>query len=149
MSAACNLFDAEGRLINTSTAWPAPTVNVADRPYFRISGPSARAGHDHRAGVQPHQRRLDHRDRPQGHRQNGEFIGAVGRGIESANFEKFFATVALAQGAAIAMHHRDGTLLARYPHVAEMIGKNFRNGPAIQQQVFEMPHHDVAPDQPD
>ena len=28
------------------------------------------------------------------------------------------------------MHHRDGTLLARYPHVAEMIGKNFKTGPA-------------------
>ena len=49
----------------------------------------------------------------------GEFIGAVGRGIESANFEKFFASVALAQGSAISMHHRDGTLLARYPDVAE------------------------------
>ena len=36
------------------------------------------------------------------------------------------------------MHHRDGTLLARYPHVDEMIGKNFRTGPASQQQVFEL-----------
>src|SRR5205807_1566854 len=32
---------------------------------------------------------------------------------------------------------RDGTLLARYPHVEEMIGKNFRTGPASQQLVFE------------
>ena len=38
------------------------------------------------------------------------------------------------------MHHRDGTLLARYPHVTEMIGKNFRKGPASQQQVFELPY---------
>ena len=30
-----HLFDADGRLINTSTAWPAPPVTVADRPYFR------------------------------------------------------------------------------------------------------------------
>ena len=37
------------------------------------------------------------------------------------------------------MHHRDGTLLARYPHVAEMIGNNFRTGPAVQRQVFEQP----------
>ena len=30
-----NIFDAEGNLINASAGWPAPTVNVADRPYFR------------------------------------------------------------------------------------------------------------------
>jgi len=69
---------------------------------------------------------------------NGEFLGVIGRGIEPANFEKFFATVALGSGASIAMHHSDGTLLARYPHVAEMIGKNFKTGPAAQQQVFEL-----------
>ena len=32
---------------------------------------------------------------------NGEFLGAIGRGIEPANFEKFFATVALGKGAAV------------------------------------------------
>jgi diguanylate cyclase (GGDEF)-like protein/PAS domain S-box-containing protein len=46
--------------------------------------------------------------------------------------------VALGPGAAISMHHRDGTLLARHPHVEEMIGKNFRTGPANQQRVFEL-----------
>ena len=71
---------------------------------------------------------------------NGEFLGAIGRGIEPASFEKFFASVALGPEAAIAMHHRDGTLLARYPHVDEMIGKNFKTGPASQQQVFELAH---------
>src|ERR1700738_4198979 len=30
-----NVFDADGTLINTSTAWPVPSINVADRPYFR------------------------------------------------------------------------------------------------------------------
>ena len=65
-----HLFDAEGRLINTSAAWPVPPVTVADRPYFRtFKTEPLRAGDDRRAGVQPHHRRLDHRDRPQGHRQ--------------------------------------------------------------------------------
>ena len=70
---------------------------------------------------------------------NGEFLGVIGRGIEPVNFERFFASIALGTGAAIAMHHRDGTLLARYPHMDGMIGKNFRTGPASQQQVFERP----------
>ena len=30
---------------------------------------------------------------------NGEFMGVVGRGIEPANFEKFFASVVLGEGA--------------------------------------------------
>ena len=70
----------------------------------------------------------------------GEFLGLIGRGIEPVNFEKFFATVALGPGASIAMFHSDGTLLARYPHVADMIGKNFKAGPAAQRPVFELAH---------
>jgi hypothetical protein len=70
----------------------------------------------------------------------GEFLGAIGRGIEPVNFEKFFATVALGPGATFAMHHTDGTLLARYPHVADMVGKNFKTGPVAQRQIFESPH---------
>src|SRR5438445_7218019 len=30
-----NIFDADGQLINASTAWPVPSINVGDRPYFR------------------------------------------------------------------------------------------------------------------
>ena len=37
------------------------------------------------------------------------------------------------------MHHNDGTLVARYPHVADMVGKNFKTGPAVQRQIFEQP----------
>jgi diguanylate cyclase (GGDEF)-like protein/PAS domain S-box-containing protein len=65
--------------------------------------------------------------------RNGEFIGAIGRGIEPASFENFFASVALGEGAAISMYHSDGTLLARYPHVEAMIGLNFAGGPVHQQ----------------
>ena len=56
---------------------------------------------------------------------HGEFFGAIGRGIEPAHFEKFFASLALGDDAAISMVHRDGTLLARYPHNDSMIGRNF------------------------
>jgi len=136
-----NVFDADGTLINTSTAWPVPSVSVADRDYFRAfkSGP-----HAPDAVVEPVFSRITGAWTTVLARKvtgpNGEFLGAIGRGIEPANFEKFFASVALGTGAAIAMHHRDGTLLARYPHAEEMIGKNFRTGPESQQQVFELAH---------
>ncbi|MGE0287834.1 MAG: EAL domain-containing protein [Bradyrhizobium sp.] len=145
LSALCNvgglhLFDDEGRLINSSAGWPAPAVNVADRPYFRAfkSDP-----HAPDMIVEPIYSRITGiwttaiLRRISG--PNGEFIGVIGRGIKSTNFEKFFATVALAPGASISMHHRDGTLLARHPNLPELIGKNFRSGPANQQRVFEEP----------
>ncbi|MET3845788.1 EAL domain-containing protein [Bradyrhizobium sp. OAE829] len=133
-----NVFDVEGRLINSSAAWPAPPVNVADRAYFKTfkSGPESPT-----VVIEPVYSRVTGVWTTVIARKvtgpNGEFLGAIGRGIEPANFEKFFASVALGSDAAIAMHHRDGTLLARYPHVAEMIGKNFKSGPASQRLVFE------------
>jgi hypothetical protein len=33
----------------------------------------------------------------------------------------------LGEGAAISMYLRDGTLLARYPHIERMIGSNVRS----------------------
>jgi diguanylate cyclase (GGDEF)-like protein len=133
-----NIFDANGALINASAMWPVPTVSVADRPYFRTfkSDPNSPD-----MLIEPVLSRITGAWTTVIARKvtgpNGEFLGAIGRGIEPANFEKFFASVALGSGAAISMHHRDGTLLARYPHVDEMIGKNFKSGPASQQQVFE------------
>jgi len=135
-----HLFDDEGRLINSSKAGPLPPVNVADRPYFKTfkSDPQSPS-----VLIEPVYSRITGIWTTVIARKvtgpNGEFIGAIGRGIESANFEKFFATVVLGPDSAIAMHHRDGTLLARHPHLPEIIGKNFRTGPAVQQRVFEQP----------
>ena len=133
-----NVFDADGTLINASAAWPVPPVSVADRAYFRTFKSDPRSPD---MLVEPVYSRITGvwttviARRITG--PNGEFLGVIGRGIEPASFEKFFATVALGPGAAISMHHRDGTLLARYPHIDDMIGKNFKTGPARQQQVFE------------
>ncbi|HEX7925721.1 MAG TPA: EAL domain-containing protein [Bradyrhizobium sp.] len=135
-----NVFDADGALINSSGAWPLPQASIADRDYFNIFKSSP---YSPDMMVAPVVSRVSGNWTTAIVRKvtgpHGEFLGVVGRGIEPATFEKFFSTVALGDGAAISMHHRDGTLLARYPHVEEMIGKNFRAGPANQQQVFELP----------
>ena len=128
-----NVFDSDGALINSSDAWPAPAVSIADRAYFkdfksgsaltpvlielaqgRISG--ARIVVISRKVTGP----------------NGEFLGLVARAFAPANLEEFFASVALGKDATISIHHRNGTLLARYPHVESMIGMNFKAGPLFQ-----------------
>jgi diguanylate cyclase (GGDEF)-like protein len=133
-----NLFDADGALINSSRAWPMPAVNVADRPFFKTfkSDPKSPT-----VLVEPVHSRITGAWTTVLARKltgpNGEFLGAIGRGIEPASFAKFFASVALGEDATIAMHHRDGTMLARHPHVGEMIGRNFKTGPAHQRAVFD------------
>ena len=135
-----NVFDAEGNLINASAAWPAPQVNSADRAFFRTFKSGAQSPE---MLVEPVYSRVTGAWTTVIARKvtgpKGEFLGVIGRGIEPVNFEKFFATVALGPGASITMFHSDGTLLARYPHVADMIGQNLKTGPVAQRQMFELP----------
>lgn len=128
-----NLFDSEGALINSSSAWPVPDVNVSDRAYFKTfktdpQSPSVliEAVRSRVTGAWTIvlARKLTGR--------NGEFLGAIGRGIEPSHFEAFLASVALEEDAAISMVHRDGTLLARYPHVKKMIGQSFKADPMFR-----------------
>jgi diguanylate cyclase (GGDEF)-like protein len=125
--ATINLFDVNGDLVNSSEVWPVPNVNVSDRDYFK----AFKSGTE----TAPIQIELL-RGRIAGrwativaHKltgPNGEFIGVVTRTILPAIFEKYFASVALREGAAISVYQRDGTLLARYPHIEHMMGSNVR-----------------------
>jgi diguanylate cyclase (GGDEF)-like protein len=125
-----NIFDVDGRLINSSSAWPVPPVSVADRSFFKTFKTDPRSPD---MLVEPVYSRITGvwttviTRRITG--AHGEFLGTVGRGIEAAHFEKFFASVALGEGATISMFHHDGTLLARYPHTESMIGRVFKPGP--------------------
>ncbi|MET4800628.1 EAL domain-containing protein [Bradyrhizobium sp. LB11.1] len=136
-----NVIDADGNVINSSTAWPAPKVNVADRSYYRTFRYDPQAPD---VLIEPVHSRISGAwtilivRKIMG--SHGEFMGIIGRGIEPANFEKFFETVMLGDGATISMLHRDGTLLARFPHSSEMMGHNFRNGSFEQQRIFALDH---------
>ena len=124
-----NIFDANGVLINSSSFWPVPAISVADRPYFRAFKTDPRSP---AMLVEPVYSRITGVWTTVIARKvtgpNGEFLSVIGRGIEPANFAKFFASLALGDDAAIAMFHRDGTLLARYPHADSLLGQNFAEG---------------------
>src|SRR4051812_2335944 len=136
-----NLIDSDGRLINSSETWPPPPVNVADRAFFKTfsSDPNSPL-----VVLEPFFSRITGTWTTVLARKlvgpDGEFLGVIGRGIEPAHFEKFFASVALGENAAISMFHRNGTLLARYPHVAEMIGRNFASGPLFEHVLSKADH---------
>ncbi len=127
------IFDSDGVVINSSGTWPLPAASVADRTYFKrfktdpqappvLTEPVLSVFTGHWTTVIAH--RLNGAD--------GVFLGVMARRIDPANYEKFFASVVLGPGSAISMFHGDGTMLARYPHVDELIGKNFRSAPLMQ-----------------
>jgi diguanylate cyclase (GGDEF)-like protein/PAS domain S-box-containing protein len=137
--AGVNLFDSKGILINSSRRWPVADIQISDRAYFRrliddvtllqaVDAVQSRLAPAHtivlaRKILGPH----------------GEFLGAVTRAVKPEALESFFASAGLGPEATIAMHRREGVLLARYPHAETMIGESFKNGPSEQRAVFEMP----------
>jgi len=127
-----NFFDVNGRLINSSGLWPLPDIDISDRSFFS----TLRTGEPFTSVLAEPVRsyitaswttvfahRLSGPD--------GAFLGVMGRRIDPASFEKFFATVALGSGSAISMFHRDGTLIARHPHVESMIGQKPAGVPLV------------------
>jgi diguanylate cyclase (GGDEF)-like protein/PAS domain S-box-containing protein len=130
------VFDSDGNLVNASGAWPPPKVNIAERAYFqRLKfDPQSRTvltepGHSIYTGnwttIIAH--RLSG--------PNGVFLGVMTRRIDPESFEKFFASVALGQGASIAMFHGDGTMLARYPHLEGQIGKKLNKSLLMERAL--------------
>jgi len=138
--AGINVFDANGQLINSSQSWPVPALNIADRNYFKDFTTDDRSPVVQLAPVNSRiaggwttviARKVVG--------PNGRFLGLVSRDISPANLERFFESLALGKGSAISLTHRDGTMLARYPHIEAMIGRNFRTGP-IQQILSRVDH---------
>ena len=134
--AGLNVFDSQGRLINSSRQWPVADRRISDRDYFKAIAfdpnresevaivPSRLA----RSNAIVFARRITG--------PNGIFLGVVTRAISPDVIESFFASAGLGEGAAVAMHHRSGAMLARFP-VTDQLGRNFRNGGPDQLAVFE------------
>jgi diguanylate cyclase (GGDEF)-like protein len=131
--AGVNIFDSDGMLINSS-AWPRPAVSIADRAYFKAAKLDPTSTH---ASIELVRSRLAGRGWTALISRTitgpgGEFLGLVTRGIATTSFEDFFAPLALGNDAVISMFHRDGTMLAQYPRIDALIGRNFSKGPFFE-----------------
>jgi diguanylate cyclase (GGDEF)-like protein/PAS domain S-box-containing protein len=132
-----NIFDSDGKLINSSAAWPLPAISIADRAYFKAfkSSPQSTVLAEPVRSYSTGGWTTVIAYRLSG--LNGVFLGVMVRRIDPANFENFFASVALGQGVAISLFHRDGTMLARYPHADSMIGQNFKSAPLLNKVLTQ------------
>ncbi len=129
-----NLFNAQGWLINSSQTWPVPDVSITDRRYFKefssgqpVPETIVEAGKSKVTGqwTALFARRFIGR--------NGEIIGIASRGVEPSHFEEFCASLALEGETTISMLHRDGTIIARYPHHDGLVGRNIAHSPLFQR----------------
>ena len=122
------LVNAQGKVFNFSRSWPIPPIDVTDRDFFTVlrqtGGPTtylSRPIQNRATGtwvVQLAQKVTG---------ANGEFIGLVTAAIELDSIEQFFATTTLGPDSSIALFHRSGELLARYPHIESFIGRVIPN----------------------
>ncbi len=137
--AGANVFDSSGVLINSSQRWPVADVRISDRAYFNKlkSDPELLEEVEVVAGRFSPAKAIVFARRISG--PHGEFLGVVSRAIAPDVLEAFFASAGLGPEASVAIHHRDGQLLARFPHADALIGEDFRKGPPEQQAVFERP----------
>ena len=133
---ALTLVNSQGTIINYSRDWPIPTINAADREFFKA--------------FQSDKQMTSFMGKPVRNRSSGtwvvqiarkvsgpkgEFLGLVVGVVELQYFEHLFGTITLGAESSIALFRRDGVLLARYPHLESGIGKTFAQN-AIFQNVL-------------
>jgi diguanylate cyclase (GGDEF)-like protein len=133
--AGVNVFDADGILINSSENWPIVPITIAERAFFRALK-SASDPNEMAIGLVRSQlngalavvlaRKIVASD--------GKFLGVVSRAMAPEVVERFFQSLNLGDGATISLIDRDGTLLARFPHVVSMVGRNLHNS-ELQQGI--------------
>lgn len=131
-----NIFDVNGDYINSSERWPVPPRNISDRAYFKafkseatllpliIEVVNSRISSGQTVVLA---RKLSN--------SHGELVGLITRSISPQILEDFLSSVELRAGASIALHHTDGTVVARFPHVDGLVGRSLANVPVFSQML--------------
>ncbi|WP_315766321.1 MULTISPECIES: EAL domain-containing protein [unclassified Bradyrhizobium] len=117
------IVDADGHIINWSGPTPAPSINLAERNYFKTlkTNPSPdqvvietiRSYVTGRWSVLV-AHRLSGKD--------GVFLGLLSRRINPETYETYLQSMALDRGTAITLLDGDGTLLVRHPRADDLVG---------------------------
>lgn len=130
------VYDRDGRWVVTANTVDPPGMNNADREYFQFHrnnpdpglhiGPVIRS-RSNNAWVIPVSRRLQGAD--------GSFAGVVLATLKLDYFTDFYAAFDIDERGAIVLALRDGTLLARRPFEANVIGTSVARGRIFSQML--------------
>ncbi|WP_157267894.1 hybrid sensor histidine kinase/response regulator [Azohydromonas aeria] len=128
------ILDRDGVPINGSRTFPPPSLSLAERDYFQahaadpaldvyVSAPSLNRVSGRWTFFLSRKLRSP----------TGEMVGPTVAGIELEYFERFYARINLdPSDSALLLLRRDGALLARYPVVAEALGRSYRDAPGMR-----------------
>ena len=127
-----------GDVINFTRSWPPPSINLADRDYFKahLADPSL----DVFLSVPVRNRGTGTwtfyfaRKIKNG---SGDTIGLTLVGLESAFFADFYSRITSSPGSAISLLRADGALLARYPMKDDIIGASYAEHPIFRAVLAE------------
>jgi len=131
--AGVNVFDSEGRFLNSSERWPVPSLTLSDRKYFRTfkTDPNSPP-----VLIQLVESRISKGNTIVIARKvsssEGAFLGMVTRSISPERFQSFFSTILLPDSA-LALLHRDGSLLASYPPFDQERMRDLQDSPFLTQ----------------
>jgi diguanylate cyclase (GGDEF)-like protein len=121
---AITIVDHTGKLLNFSRYWPIPSVNIADRDYFKALAADPQL---QRFISKPVQNRGDGtwtiylaRKVTAG---DGSFLGLVLGAVELSYFEGLYRQITPSDDAVISVFRNDGMLLVRHPHRENAVGK--------------------------
>jgi signal transduction histidine kinase/CheY-like chemotaxis protein/HPt (histidine-containing phosphotransfer) domain-containing protein len=124
---------ANGDVLNFTRSFPPPSINLADRDYFKAQAKDHTSADFISTSVRNKgngkwvfyiSRRIDDKD--------GKLLGLVLVGISADVFSNFYERLGLNLGnrASILLFRRDYTLLASWPRKDNLIGKSNKNGAA-------------------
>lgn len=119
------VLDADGKVLLDSESIVPRKGHFADREYFRVF----REGTHHGlfVGVPLRARLNGYYSLPLArafYHPDGRFAGVVAGTIRIDYFRDLFGTVNLGSGSSISLYRTDGTLIARFPHADEFVGRN-------------------------
>ena len=139
------LVDTEGMVVNTSRAWPTPTLSIADRSYFKALKANPRRGTSISEPVMDRETQvlsvmIAHAVRS----TEGEFVGVVLVGVQMSYFENLYQTIIKSKDTAIALLRKNGALLAGHPHVQQLLGQPMQGTQIISHEAPDDPDSSIA-----
>ncbi len=125
------LLGPDGIVVGSTRSWPPRRVNNADREYFQHL-----AAHGSETFIaQPIQSRatgdwvIPVAHRIQG--VDGEFLGVAMGAVQSSYFRRLYGALALGEGMSISLVSERGIVMARYPYIEGLIGRDISAEPAF------------------
>src|SRR6202043_3237285 len=111
------IFDAQGRALVNSLAYPAPAVDFSDRDYFKahIEKDIGTFIGDTLAPRVPYQGSPFFSVSRRRHSGDGSFTGVIQASVLPEYFENFYARIGHDPGSFFALGLADGRVLARFP----------------------------------